>query len=318
MEALVSTPTPSYAKDLARAVFQVRGKRLLEIGILEETVEQRFADFFRKFQTKLITATSRGCVKGYQVLYFREDQVLELNPGTILGGFPVILEGENHPQQVARLLFEESNNIVPTQGVDSLEIVTSLEEEQNPLTSLFQQQGFQIEQKYAEMIYCLSPASKDPQVPGNISIHPLREASKEVLLECYLEAFRTGDAPFFHSQSQVQQSNFFETLGLDDARSHPASMILVDGKKLLGFSMVIGYGQQNAHVSCMCIEQTYRGKGLGKMLLQMIFHKAWENGDKTITLGTDIRMKAFQLYVKHGFEVTNASILWRKRNPKQP
>jgi ribosomal protein S18 acetylase RimI-like enzyme len=54
----------------------------------------------------------------------------------------------------------------------------------------------------------------------------------------------------------------------------------------------------------MCIRPEYRDRGIGKAMLHRIKNIALENGCKTLTLGTEPEMKAYQLYQNHGFMVT--------------
>jgi ribosomal protein S18 acetylase RimI-like enzyme len=60
------------------------------------------------------------------------------------------------------------------------------------------------------------------------------------------------------------------------------------------------------------------GQSLGKLLLWLIKQRAWQQGYETITLGTDVNMRAFDLYRKHGFEVTSGSTVYLWRKPGVP
>ena len=60
----------------------------------------------------------------------------------------------------------------------------------------------------------------------------------------------------------------------------------------------------------MCIEPEFRRRGLGEFLLHNGMNLASQQGYKTITLGTDTRMAAYELYKKNGFTIINGSVLW--------
>ena len=87
-----------------------------------------------------------------------------------------------------------------------------------------------------------------------------------------------------------------------------------DGQ-MVGFSTALPYGEANCHINCLCIHPDHMGQGLGKLLLQLIKVQTQQQGYETITLGTDVNMRTFFLYRKHGFEVTSASTVYRWRKP---
>ena len=71
----------------------------------------------------------------------------------------------------------------------------------------------------------------------------------------------------------------------------------------MGFAYVLPDSERNCYISCMCVHPDFQGRGLGKMILQIIQKRAAAQGNKTITLGTEMGMRAFQLYKKYGFVV---------------
>jgi ribosomal protein S18 acetylase RimI-like enzyme len=120
------------------------------------------------------------------------------------------------------------------------------------------------------------------------------------------EAFSAGDASFFFQQDEAERRGYFNTLGIEEAVGEKASLALTQGGRMVGFTLVLPYGEANCHISCMCIHPDYMGQGMGKLLLRLIKKRALEQGYETITLGTDVNMRAFDLYRKHGFEVASA------------
>ncbi len=157
---------------------------------------------------------------------------------------------------------------------------------------------------YVEMVCHLAQQSlPEIIVPTGLTVKPLREADVAALYQCYTAAFSAGDAQFFFEQSEAERRDFFDTLGREASLGEAASLILLEDERLIGFSYVLPYGMENCHISCMCIVPDWQSKGLGKLLLYLIMNKAIEAGYKTVTLGTETEMRAFQLYHKHGFEI---------------
>jgi ribosomal protein S18 acetylase RimI-like enzyme len=53
----------------------------------------------------------------------------------------------------------------------------------------------------------------------------------------------------------------------------------------------------------MVVHPDYQRQGLGAFMVQYVKVKTAEQGCRSITLGTDTSMSAFQLYRKYGFEI---------------
>jgi ribosomal protein S18 acetylase RimI-like enzyme len=157
---------------------------------------------------------------------------------------------------------------------------------------------------YVEMVCdLLQLPTSDVVVPSELSVKPLADADVEEIYQCYVAAFSVGDAQFFYSQNETQKREFFDTLGRERALPEAASHILVQSSRLVSFAYVLPHGEGNCHISCMCVHPDFQGRGLGKLSLQIIQKRAAAQGYKTITLGTETEMRAFQLYRKYGFAV---------------
>jgi ribosomal protein S18 acetylase RimI-like enzyme len=187
-----------------------------------------------------------------------------------------------------------------------------VEEGQKAYQAWYEAHGFKIGICYAEMIRQLSKEPlADISPPKGFEIRPLNLASEGDLFQCYYDAFSAGDAQFFFDQGEQERREYYNTLGYKQAISEPASVILLKGQRLIGFSFVLPYGENNCHISCMCIDLEFRRMGLGEFMLHTIMDKASRGGYKTITLGTDTSMGAYKLYVKNGFEIVEGNVLWQ-------
>lgn len=158
---------------------------------------------------------------------------------------------------------------------------------------------------YVEMTCKLDHKNYIEELPGEITFKPLAEIDLEELFACYKTAFDAGDAQFYKYQDNEERRRYFEEeLGFPVITANPASFVYLADGKLIGFSFVMPYLEDNYHISCMCLQPEYQGQGLGKAMLNRIKNIALENGCKTLTLGTEPEMRAFQLYRSHGFVVT--------------
>lgn len=161
-----------------------------------------------------------------------------------------------------------------------------------------------MQNQYVEMICQLAEQTKIELVlPENNAVKPLHTASNDQLYQCYYEAFAAGDAQFFFAQTEPERREFFDTLEMTPARREPTSLLLEKDGRIVAFTAVLPYGEANCHISCMCVLPGFQGQGLGRFMLDFVKQKAAAQGYRTITLGTDTNMVAFQLYCKHGFKV---------------
>jgi len=80
-------------------------------------------------------------------------------------------------------------------------------------------------------------------------------------------------------------------------------MILND-EKIAGFTFLVPYGEINRHISCMCVHPSFQRQGLGAYMLNHAQRETATCGYQSITLWTEAAMGAYQLYIQHGFKIT--------------
>ncbi len=158
-------------------------------------------------------------------------------------------------------------------------------------------------ENYVEMICNLAEQNPEIVSLAEFRARPLHEAQADDLYQCYHASFSNSDATFFFEQSEKERREYFDSLGLAEAKDEPASLLLLKKDQIVGFTMVLPYGEGNRHISCMCVRPESRRQGLGEFMLRFAMQKARAQGLKTITLGTGTSMGAFQLYLKNGFQV---------------
>lgn len=139
-----------------------------------------------------------------------------------------------------------------------------------------------------------------------VTVAPIDSCQLEALFDCYVAAFSAGDAQFYQLQSEGERRRYYyQELGFPDVLTNPASFAYKIEEEIIGFALVLRQLENNYHISCMCILPEYQNRGLGTVMLNRIKDVAIENGCQSITLGTEPGMRAFHLYRKNGFEVTD-------------
>jgi ribosomal protein S18 acetylase RimI-like enzyme len=157
---------------------------------------------------------------------------------------------------------------------------------------------------YIAMICLLGDqADCTASLPPGYEVRPLTEAHEADLYQCYYAAFQNGDAQFFFHQPEDKRRYYFDSLCLEDARVEPGSLIICKNEAVVGFTFVLPYGETNRHISCMCVHPDHQRQGLGEFMLHHALQAVGTQGYKSITLGTERSMGAFQLYRKYGFKI---------------
>ena len=109
--------------------------------------------------------------------------------------------------------------------------------------------------------------------------------------------------------------DYFDNLGYEASLSEKASIVLLQDGQLVGFVYVMPHGEDNRHISCMCIMPELQGRGLGRLLLDLVMVQLRHEGFKSLTLGTETEMRAYDPYLKNGFQVTDRAIINTWDNP---
>ena len=165
--------------------------------------------------------------------------------------------------------------------------------------------------KYVEMVCHLEDKKFDDTIPvEGVIAKSIEGYNPDNLFDCYLNTFTKGDAKFFEFQNEKERRDYFnDELGFPIVLNNPASCIYQEKDGIIGFALVLPYLENNYHISCMCLLPEYQNMGIGKVMLNRIKKLAYENQCKTLTLGTEIDMKAFHLYKDNGFQITQEHIV---------
>jgi GNAT superfamily N-acetyltransferase len=296
--------------EIAKLTYNARQAHVQDGGLTVGRIEERFRNFLSEHPAKVISAYQGSDLTGLLILHIKNPTVLEMNPGQLLGGYPVVTPGQDN-DELASTLIDGAIALAEKEGFTKIEAAVPMEVEENAYQPLYEAHGFHIHIHYVEMIYQLAElGEKEISLPEGFVPEQLKLSSADDVYRCYYNAFSTGDAQFFSDQEEQERRVYFNSLGYENAINEPASVALMKDQQLIGFCFVLPYGKANCHISCMCIDSEYRRRGLGESLLHIAMSQACQQGYRTITLGTDTRMAAYKLYRKNGFVFTGGSVLW--------
>ena len=296
--------------EIAKITFDARQTHAQDGSLTVDRIEERFHNFLSVNPARIISANVGADLIGLLILLIKTPSGLEVNPGQLLGGYPVVVPGHDI-EKVADHLIEAAIALAKKEGYTKIESTVPMEGVETAYPACYEAHGFHIRIRYVEMICDLTEhAIIKLSLPEGFEAKPLSQASKDDLYRCYTNAFSAGDAQFFFDQGKQERREYFDSLGYKEAINEPSSVALLKDQQLVGFGFVLPYGKANCHISCMCIEPEFRRRGLGEFLLHNGMNLASQQGYKTITLGTDTRMAAYELYKKNGFTIIDGSVLW--------
>jgi ribosomal protein S18 acetylase RimI-like enzyme len=298
---------------IAMLIFNSQDSKLKRLNLSLERIKGIIQEYFMQDDVKYVTAHDKNDLVGFLVIYRTGITSRELNPGRTLGGLPIINQTAEI-ESIGNKLITETINWAINEGVECIEMkipwyVHNDQSFYENIISNYNKFGLKPKLRYAEM-YCKlgDQYEHNIKIPENLTIKKIVEFKEQDLYKVYYKAFENGDAKFFKYQKEEVKLEYFQDLGFPDNLNKKASIALVHKNELIGFSFVIPDGVNN-HISCMCVSPKYQGKGFGKLLLFIIMDILKEQGSESITLGTEVEMKAFNLYHNYGFSITEGFII---------
>lgn len=161
------------------------------------------------------------------------------------------------------------------------------------------------------------PKLSEAEFSKEIEIVPLKDVDDNDLYSCFYDSFsESGDRNFLSETDEERKEYFKEHFDKEDEMIDEASIVLVEGTKLIGFTLVKPtHGEGNGHLWIMGVIPEYRGKQLGSKLLHYAIVTLKKQSHKTMSLVVDTANEAaLNLYEKFNFakgwkRVTHA---WKK------
>ncbi|MBA7482516.1 Mycothiol acetyltransferase [subsurface metagenome] len=268
----------------------------------------------------IVKAYKEEKLVGWILLFVHDSKRLEINTWA-LGGHPHILPDEPNRSPIARLLLTECINYAKRNDHTRIELCYEKKDstEQYPVDpSLYPQINLLEEDEIVFMSLNLAEKNlSEVQFPGKIDSILLKDAGDSDLYSCFYDSFiQSGDRNFLSETDEERKEYFKEHFDKQDEIIDEASIVLVEGTKLIGFTLVKPtHGEDVGHLWIMGVIPEYRGQQLGSKLLQHAIVTLKNSGYKTMSLVVDSANEAaFKLYEKHHFvkgwkRITHA---WKK------
>jgi len=161
--------------------------------------------------------------------------------------------------------------------------------------------------QYSEAVHFIHSTKgvTSPAPPEGVEVRPLREADPEKLTACIRDIFSGEYAEIFCGGLPEEQEAFLRGLPTSETMNEAASVVLLSGDELIGFSSVHGIREnENLLVNWIGIRPAWRRRGYASFLLQHILAVATEEGYATASLSSEVRNQAsLALYEGQGWEV---------------
>jgi GNAT superfamily N-acetyltransferase len=153
------------------------------------------------------------------------------------------------------------------------------------------------------------------ECPEGYKLVKTGEYDNDTLYACYHDAFEEEGLALFVQQSEEDRRAYFDNLVSMNLNPETSLAIEREGQ-LIGFTFVIPYGDENQHLTCICVHPEFSSRGLGRYLLNAVEIEAQKQGSKTMTLYTDHGIRAFDLYIKNRWEIkeTYTQYVWMRLN----
>ena len=300
---------------LGEFTYRVKKSKFEQTQFNAEKIQEILLKHFQDSTLSYIFVCEDFNLAGWLLLYKKNQKEVVINPGEMLGGYPIVdINAKNHEKVISSLL-TGSITAIKDSEFESMELVLPLSDETKGICDLIVDSGFFLKLTYTDMT-CELTDLPAPTVSGNFDFKKIKDVQYSELYKCYTASFENGKAQFFKHQDDSEKKEYFEELYMKEYADTNLSIAITEGDKLIGFSYVLEFEPHVKHISCMCVHPDYQGKGVGTLLMNYITLKAKKSGARMITLGTEPQMAAYQLYKNHGF-VDGASFNiygWIKEN----
>lgn len=299
---------------LAALAYAARQGEAQRRNLTLEDLERRLRNLLAEESYEIVLAHGDEALAGWLALCDVSPTTLEVNPGQVLGGHPVV-SPDGDFKSIGAGLIAAALDRAKQGGFEIVTLTTTMtgaDAADAAFDAWYEARGLAVQIQYVEMLCHLADQTPGPvTMPPDVVVRQVSTAREDDLYDCYHAAFSAGDARFFFDQSEQERRAYFDSLCDPEALNDPASLVLMKGQRVIGFSYVLPYGAVwNRHISCMCVHPEHMGTGLGKALLRLIMDRVADQGGETLTLGTEPTMRAFYLYRAHGFVVTAGNMTY--------
>jgi mycothiol synthase len=175
---------------------------------------------------------------------------------------------------------------------------------------LFERHGFHEVRRFYEMEIELTEEPPEPVVPDGLLIDELREDEYEAFYDALNEAF--AEHWEWHPKPFADWIEMRQGQHRDE--SGPIWFVVRDGDELAAVTRNDADVAGGGYVGAIGVRPAWRGKGLGKALLQRTFAEFWRRGTKRVTLDVDSQNStgAVALYERVGMRVDTCGVAFEK------
>ena len=191
-------------------------------------------------------------------------------------------------------------------------ILTGAPEPDAAARALFESRGYREARRFYEMEIELTEAPTEPVLPDGLVVDELRddeyEAFFDALNEAFAEHWEWHPEPF---------EKWLERRGGQHRDEHgPVWFVVRDGDQLAAVTRNDANVAGGGYVGAIGVRPAWRGKGLGKALLQRTFAEFWRRGTTRVTLDVDTQNTtgAVALYERVGMHIDSCGVAFEKSN----
>jgi ribosomal protein S18 acetylase RimI-like enzyme len=290
-----------------RAVLDERGMSLDDLEIRLDSRWKPSGCVFARSDGEMI-----GCVLLYRL---GDSDLIEINPGSILGTHPIVAPGQDE-KQVGTELVEGAKRWVVQEGFDALYLdipwdPTISQERTDQYRRKYGELGFEVIQLVRQMECALPAETRTTSHPLDMELAQVQTVDKEALYQCHCAAYASGDAQYFHQMDERERRADFERILSPNTRGHPASLVITHRGRLMGYCLLFSKGEFSELMS-LAVHPDVRRRGLGMFLLCACMERAAEQGHTTMHLIVDVRNEgAARLYRKCAFRAVGGNMTFK-------
>ena len=269
---------------------------------------------FNEGTVAVLSYTNRQLM-GWILLVKQDESSFTMNPW----GMHPFVSSDCDRKDVSGILVKHAIEWVDRKGFTTIQFYAQHSWEKNDMVEesfeeLYGLQGLTVRAISVDMKRSLTDSELlSSEGPTGYQLVKTSEFDNDNLYSCYYSAFESEALALFMQQNEVERRAYFDDLASMDLNP-TTSLAIMRESQLVGFTFVIPYGDDNLHLTCICVHPDFGGRGLGRYLLQEIMREAKKQGSRTMTLYTDHGSRAVDMYIKSGWEITETytQYVWQR------
>jgi mycothiol synthase len=189
-------------------------------------------------------------------------------------------------------------------------ILTGAAEPNAGARALFESRGYREVRRFYEMAIELTEEPTAPVVPDGLVVDGLRDDEYEAFYSALNEAF----AEHWEWHPEPYEEWLERRQGQHRDEHGPVWFVVRDGDELAAITRNDADVAGGGYVGAIGVRPAWRGRGLGKALLQQTFAEFWRRGTTRVTLGVDSQNStgAVALYERVGMHVDSCAVAFER------